>query len=149
MDSYLLTWNQKLSAWNTLKADAKKTAQGKTVKETWSCGATKRIKKGNRLFLLKQGAHPKGIMAIGTATSSVYEKPHWIEAKANLGKTANYVDSRWDTILDPNQEALLPTEGCYVDGAKAVKWALRLVVFQSHLKSPKRWSNCGFNISRT
>src|SRR4051812_1432251 len=71
--TYLLTWNPNNWPWDDLEFVAGKTAEGRHVDDRWSCGNTKRIRAGDRLFLLRQGVEPRGIMAAGWATSMVYE----------------------------------------------------------------------------
>lgn len=122
MDTYLMTWNPDNWKWTELANDAAHTIKGVAVTEPWSCGNTKRIKKGDRLFLLKQGKEPKGIIASGRSTSEVYADKHWDEAKAAQGKEALYVGADWDTILDCQKEQLLQTS--VVDDGKPpqVNW---------------------------
>lgn len=70
----------------------------------WSCGVTRKILPDDRVFLIKLGAEPRGIVASGWAVSKVYEDRHWdIQARAK-GKTALYIDVHFDTILDPEKE---------------------------------------------
>ncbi|GAC1475232.1 MAG: hypothetical protein NVSMB9_27250 [Isosphaeraceae bacterium] len=68
--TYLLTWNPKRHAWANLEAEVRATTEGRLVyRHRWSSGSTKRIRRGDRLFLLRQGVEPRGIMAAGWATS--------------------------------------------------------------------------------
>jgi hypothetical protein len=85
----------------------------------WSCAHSKRIKKGARLFLLRQGLEPKGIVGSGVATSDWRIGEHW----DGSGKTLHYVDLKFDALRDPAIEAILPREvldgpefaGCHWD----------------------------------
>jgi hypothetical protein len=62
-------------------------------KETWSVGSRHGgIFPGDRLFLLRQ-ARDRGIIASGTATSTVYEGPHWHDQRDD---TAWYVNVNWE-----------------------------------------------------
>jgi hypothetical protein len=106
MNTYLVTWNPDNWPWETLADDALQTANGNSVSGRWSCGNTKRIEEGDRLFLLKQGPKsPRGFFASGRATSGVYQDKHWRQASA--GKKARYVDADWDAILNIDTESLL------------------------------------------
>lgn len=123
MNTYLVTWNPEHWKWTRLESDANKTKRGIAVAEPWSCGTTKKILKGDRLFLLKQGAKlPKGIIASGTATSNVYLDKHYNPAKAADGKQAHYVAADWDTVLNYEVEPLLQTSQIDGDGPPQVNW---------------------------
>lgn len=123
MNTYLTTWNPKNWAWTTLEEDAVRTVGGERVVESWSCGNTKRIVAGDRLFLLKQGAKPpKGIMASGLAVSDVYEAAHWDEDRAAQGEKALHVGAEWDVILNPENEPLLPVSVFQDADLPSVHW---------------------------
>lgn len=123
MNTYLMTWNPQNWTWTKLHAQAEQTANGNSVNEPWSCGNTKRINPGERLFLLKQGPElPKGIMAAGFSSSGVYEDKHWDDARASKGEMALYVDAEWDVILDPDTEPLLPVSAFTNEELPPVHW---------------------------
>jgi hypothetical protein len=98
------------------------TRDGVPVSEAWSCGVTKRIQPGSRLFLLKQGTSPKGIMASGHSTSGVYEDEHWDRRMADAGRTARYIGAEWEIILEPASEPLLPVVAFQTSDLPAVHW---------------------------
>jgi len=49
----------------------------------WSCGITKRIKKGDTFFLMRLGVEPKGIIGFGHVLSEPKEEEHWNEENAS------------------------------------------------------------------
>jgi len=106
-NSFLLTWNpqQKPRSW---REEAAKTAKGIACPYWWSTGMRSNIQPGDRLFLLKQGSEPRGIMASGTAVSEVYDDKHWDPQRAKAGARALYVHLKFDRVLDPESEAILP-----------------------------------------
>jgi 5-methylcytosine-specific restriction enzyme A len=123
MNTYLMTWNPRQWEWVLLEKQAGQTARGHRVAERWSCGNTKKIQRGDRLFLLKQGhEQPRGIMASGWATSFPHEDEHWDKERAGQGGTAIYVDADWDTILNPAAEDLLPTSSVEDGRLPTVHW---------------------------
>ena len=63
MSSYLLTWNSE-------KYD--RSAVDIAEHDKWSTGVTRSISEGDRLFFLKFGRQPRGIVASGRAVSKVY-----------------------------------------------------------------------------
>lgn len=105
--TYLLTWNPSRWVWDTLARDARRSAEGDVVKERWSSGNTKRIAPGDRLFLMRLGVEPRGIIASGWALSEPQPGPHWDAERAVKGDTALYVDAEFERVLDPEVVAPL------------------------------------------
>lgn len=100
MNTYLLTWNPNKYPWTNFKkeiSEFKKT--GKLFKD-WSCGITKSVQKGDRFFHMRLGKEPKGIFASGFALSEVYQREHW----DNKDESANYFETQYDFITDPESE---------------------------------------------
>ncbi len=106
MAAYFITWNPKEYSWDELPAIVSTTALGKTYSSDWSTGRSKSIVKGDRLYLLRQGVEPKGIIGSGWASSDCYQADHWDEAKAALGEKSFRVDVDFDRVLD--LETLFP-----------------------------------------
>lgn len=74
------------------------------LKEQWSCGVTKKIQTGDRVFLIKLGPEePTGLMASGQALSSPFPDGHFNNSR---GK-ALYIKLRYDVLLNPKEEILL------------------------------------------
>ncbi len=80
---------------------------GESVEQRWSSGNTKNIPVGSRVFLLKQGNEPRGLMLSGWTVRPVQELPHWDDARAQSGDLTNYVWFAIDTFLDPDSDELL------------------------------------------
>ncbi|MFP3714709.1 protein NO VEIN domain-containing protein [Puerhibacterium sp. TATVAM-FAB25] len=71
----------------------------------WSVGRVKNIPVGRRVFLLRQGTGPRGIVGSGYTTSEPLPDVHHSQSGALL----NYVDVEWDAlVIDPDDP--LPTE---------------------------------------
>lgn len=123
--TYLLTWNpSKHYRWEDLEADIEDIKSGFYKGSSWSCGVTRRIIEGDRVFLMRLGDEPRGIVASGRVEwydlfhegmqpvrpgSDVYEAPYWedqSEQTERSGKTALYVNVRWDTLLNPERRIL-------------------------------------------
>lgn len=71
MSAYLLVWNPKSWHWEDIDSAIDKVSSIGKFEKFWSCGVTKKIKTGDRVFLIKVGTKPKGIIAAGYATSNV------------------------------------------------------------------------------
>ena len=110
MATYLLTWNPQKWPWKDIQDSIKEISKQGSTKFSWSCGNSKRIVKGDRVFLLRQGLEPRGICASGWAESSSYEELHWRTEKAKKGRTTRYVKVRWDVLLNAETESIFPRE---------------------------------------
>lgn len=108
MATYLLTWNPKRWSWDSLQDEVDELNEKGFVKFNWSVGVSKRVKRGDRVFLIRLGEEPKGIIGSGWAESDVFEAEHWDESAREVGKYARYVDVRFDKLLNPDDEAILP-----------------------------------------
>ena len=113
MTTYLIKWNPK-NGWKTphhprtLEQDVENVRRKGFIDLTWSCGNTKKIQKGDRIFMLRTGVSPRGIMASGIVTKEPYEGSHWDISR--LGDTALYIGVRFDALFDPEYDGILETE---------------------------------------
>jgi len=105
MATYLLTWNPKLFAWTDLPGTSARVRKGRLVPDRWSCGVSQRLRKGDRLFILKQGREPRGIFGSGWATSDAFQDDHWNEDSTST--YGMYLNLKWDALLDPGSEPIL------------------------------------------
>ena len=110
MKTWLFTWNPSKWAW-----DDPVYGYPEMVREVenygfsfckWTCGGTKSICPGDRIFLIRLGVEPRGIVASGTAITPVYEGTHWDEEKRAAGIKAKRVYIRFDKILDYKKRIL-------------------------------------------
>lgn len=101
--TYLFTWNPQKWNWTDLQESIDHLDNVGYLVRRWSCGNSKNIKKGDRVFLLRLGEEPKGIMGSGYAKSSYYVAPHW---DGTQGKTANYIDIEFDILINPEKNIL-------------------------------------------
>jgi 5-methylcytosine-specific restriction protein A len=102
-NSFLFTWNPNKWEWTDLKESIDLLENVGYVERRWSCGNSKSIKKGDRVFLIRLSEDPKGIMGSGYAKSSYYVAAHWDGTK---GKTANYIDIEFDILINPNKNII-------------------------------------------
>lgn len=110
--TYLLAWNPKRWNWNAkeLSRKLKDVQQGKAVTERWSCGKNKKIKKGDRVYLIKLGKEPRGIFGSGFVTRGVSEGPHWDTELNAIGATSLFIEFQYDSLYDPEVGPILPRE---------------------------------------
>jgi 5-methylcytosine-specific restriction enzyme A len=126
MDAYLLTWNPARYDWDELPRLARRLENGQTAGTTWSCGQTRRIEKGDRLFMLRQGSEPRGIVGSGRAAGRVVREEHWDEERAARGDKANYIEVEFDALIDPACDQPLPRVSLIGDGLSLVHWATQM-----------------------
>lgn len=85
-NAWLLTWNPNRYAWDEVHGGfndlINQMSQVGHVFTTWSTGVNKSIKEGDRVYLIRLGKEPKGIVFSGFAVTNVFESPHWEEERA-------------------------------------------------------------------
>lgn len=88
MNAYLYVWNPDKWPWHDLPSAINSVNNGEPYDIYWSCGVTKRIRRGDIFFLMRLGVEPKGIIGFGYVLSEPYALSHWDEQKGAAGKTA-------------------------------------------------------------
>ena len=111
MKTWLFTWNPSRWQWDDkfdgyLEMKNQITQTGVSY-STWSCGNNKSIKKGDRIFLIRLGVEPRGIMASGHAATDVFEGPHWDAKRDALGIKCRRIFIEFDRIQDPIAEDII------------------------------------------
>lgn len=104
--AWLLSWNPARWQWKTFAEDRGATTRGHKVKEHWRCGNS-HAAIGDRVFLVRTGEEPRGIIARGTAVSAPYEHEHYDAERAAAGETQQGIDVEFDDIRDPTQDPFL------------------------------------------
>lgn len=122
MSTYLLAWNPRRWNWKNLATQALQTARGETVAGGWTC-VNGNVKKGDRLFLVRLGEEPRGIMASGWAQGGVEPGPHYDPALCAQGKESDYVDYEFECLLDPHIDAPLPLNELTSRALSKVHWS--------------------------
>lgn len=107
METYLLSHNPKSWQWDDLDLAINKLNEKVGYTQRWSSGNTKKIKQGDRVFLIRLGEKPKGIIASGTVCKGVFQDKHWNPEKESEGKLANFIKVKFDIILDPDKSSIL------------------------------------------
>jgi 5-methylcytosine-specific restriction enzyme A len=122
MSTYLLTWSPKKWRWEDLSRRIGEIKREGFCVSDWSCGNNKSIAEGDRLFLLRQGEEPRGIVGAGWAESEPYEEIHWRAEKARAGRTTMYLTVRWERLLNPETESIFPREWLNEGALSGVNW---------------------------
>lgn len=103
MRTYLLVWNPKKWTWTNLESDIEAVNETGRCSENWSCGRNKSIEVGDRIFLIKVGTEPKGIIGAGYATTKPYAGKHW----SGENRETLYIDIEYEALLNPEKEPIL------------------------------------------
>lgn len=103
MKTFLFAWNPNNWVWKTLKEDIERTKNGEKVRESWRIRSHRKAEPGDRVFLVRLGVEPKGIMASGYVDSYPFLGSHWSAEE----KMIHYVEIDFDVILDADIEPLL------------------------------------------
>ena len=104
--SWLLSWNPSKWDWSTFAADRTKTIEGRNVDISWQCRA-KLPNPGDRVFLVRTGVDPKGIVAAGKITRRPYVSKHWDPAHADAGDTTSFVDVAFESVRDAEADEIV------------------------------------------
>ena len=107
MRTYLFTWNENRWRWPGYDEFRVGVASGSKVCRRWSCGNTKRIRLGDRAFLIRLGLEPKGLIGSGIVVGEVFDAPHWDPEKANRSEDASYVNICFDDLVDYKIEPMI------------------------------------------
>lgn len=126
MKTYLFAWNSKLWKWYKLSKISADVRNGKDVFDRWGTGTSRKIQKHDRFFIIRLGEEPRGIFASGQVVSDVYEDLHWKEEKSLLGRTTNYVKIKYDMLLNPETDAILPRQILRQPPFSKMNWDVRM-----------------------
>jgi HNH endonuclease/EVE domain len=102
MVTYLVTWNPSEWDWDDVSESCHSVKSGESISIRWSCGNTKKIRKGDRIFLLRQGIEPKGICASGYVIKEPYEDVNF------RGKLSRHIKFEFDVLLNPETDKIVP-----------------------------------------
>ena len=98
MATWLLAWNPRRWEWANLDERVQEVEARGASRDRWSCGRTKKIQKGERVFLIKLGPEPRGLIGSGWTESEVRQERHWDPHSQRAGRSALYIDVCWDTL---------------------------------------------------
>src|SRR5262249_13004131 len=96
--AYLLTWNPDRYSESQLSDQIHRFGPDDAITFGWSSGNNRSMLVGDRVFLLRQGREPKGLVGAGTVSRPPEETPHWEESSRADGKTSWIVEVRWEAV---------------------------------------------------
>lgn len=122
MNTYLLAWNPSKYPWDDFQAELRAFSRGELESLTWSVGS-RSIARGDRLFLIRLGVEPRGIVASGWALGEPYPGPHWDEQRAEAGDEAWYIDFMLDFFAE---DPLVPMAMLKQDELADYHWSTQM-----------------------
>ena len=143
MKTYLLTWNPKRWHWKDLAETSAETLAGKGVFASWSCGNTKSIQPGDRIFLMRVDEGPKGIIASGWVTTAPHLRLHWDADKAAAGENCLGVDGDWERLINPPVDVPLDLSELQKGKLADFNWTPNRLEFEFLTKSHPNWKRDG------
>ena len=96
--AYLFTWNPARFPFPELEGRAQEVREDGSTVVRWSTGTRRTMSRGERVFLVRQGPEPRGLVGVGEVHGSVVEGPHWDPAESHRGRTSFLVDVRWTAL---------------------------------------------------
>jgi hypothetical protein len=96
--AYLFTWNPDLYAFDSLESHAAEIRESGTTVLRWSTGNRRDVARGARVFLLRQGVEPRGVVGVGEVVGDLVEEPHWDPEQRRKGRKTYLVDVAWQAL---------------------------------------------------
>jgi 5-methylcytosine-specific restriction enzyme A len=118
MKTYLLVWNPIRWPWEHIEKNIEEVNKFGKCSENWSCANNKSIEQGDRVFLIKVGTEPKGIIGAGYVITPPYPGKHW----SGENKETLYVDVEFEALLNPDKEPILTLDILKVGKLAAQHW---------------------------
>lgn len=96
--AHIVIWNPSWWHWDEQQyaREVRQTASGKLFASQWSCGNTKKILPGDRLYLFRVESD-RGLIGSGYVTSTPFYDAHW---EGSAGKKALYVRFQSDALVN-------------------------------------------------
>lgn len=101
--TYLFAWNPAKWPWPTLEQDIEQLEISGRLTDRWTCRSHKKVKPGDRAFLVKVGAAPRGIFASGYVAS----EPFLSGYQSDPGKNIHRVLIDFEVLLNPDKDPIL------------------------------------------
>ncbi|MEL6674363.1 MAG: hypothetical protein AAFR61_19300 [Bacteroidota bacterium] len=118
MNTFLFTWNPKKWVWENLAKQIREIQTQGYAEQAWSVASHKKVKEGDRAFLMRVGVAPKGMVASGFVASTPFQVPHW----GGKDRMIYQVKLHFDTLLDASQSPILRLEQLKTGLLSEVNW---------------------------
>ena len=85
-------------------------AHNGAIPNAWPCGSEK-PKLGDRVFVVRTGQKPEGVVAAGAVARASYDAPHWDPRKAEAGDTARFIGVELNESRIGEQDVIVSLAG--------------------------------------
>jgi hypothetical protein len=116
MRTFLLTWNRAKTNLDAHSSRVRKLERSGYCQFNWSTNAYRKTSPGDRVFLLKQGESPCGIIASGYVIKGPYN------GKFSDGKHGWFVEISWDGLQPLANDKILPRSQLNKGLLASVNW---------------------------
>lgn len=103
MPAWLVAWNPLLNPWNDFGQVLVELAEHGHVDFEWNCGQNRNIAPGDRIWLIRLGAPPKGLFGKGHVLEAPHPAPSW----RNPERTQMFIPVRWTELLDAHDRLIM------------------------------------------
>lgn len=118
INTYLFAWNPLKWDWTTLDKSIEQLAKSGKTTERWSCVSHKKVRPGDRAFLVKLGTKPRGIFASGYVVSEPFLSQHW----SGEDKDVYRVLIDFDVLLHPDNQPILTLDNLKTKSLDQQQW---------------------------
>ena len=109
VSAWLLTWNPKNWAWDTLATDRERCANKDRVRHRWKCSSTKPAV-GDRVFLMRTGDRLRGMVARGSVVRASFEDEHYDPAAAARGERTRFIEVDFEDVRQAEHDPYITAE---------------------------------------
>lgn len=102
MATHLLVWNPNRASWRELPDLVRRFMSGNPVTAYWSCGSNRRLRKNDRIFLIRLNRFPVGIFASGRVLRGSHAAPSRIAQDSGRSGQGLFVEIRFDMLANPD-----------------------------------------------
>jgi 5-methylcytosine-specific restriction protein A len=118
MKTFLLTWNPAKWNWIELDRNIEQVEASGTIGLEWSIVSHRKMRRGDRVFLMRLGEEPRGIMASGFVVSQPFTSKHW----NGDDKLTHRVAIEFEVIINPSSGSILELESLSTGSLSEVNW---------------------------
>ncbi len=118
MTAFLLIWSPRKWPWPELPEFARRVGAGEAVADTWGCGFARGIVPGDRVFLHRVAAEPRGLFGSGYVTRAPYEVP---DAAYKRGYRL-CIDFVYDWLVNAGETVVIGREALRVHPFSVQTW---------------------------
>lgn len=115
MKAYLFGWNPVKWEWPAIDDDIGRLKTDGKLEEAWSVASHKSIKPGDKAYIIRLGAEPKGIFASGYISSEPY-------LALRNGRQRYRINISFDVMINPDKQPILTIDMLKTNNLASQNW---------------------------